>query len=78
MPGICLVYTINMVSSSICMVYVWYMPGIYLDIHGIYTTKDIHGISTKCIHGISMDIHGISFDLYTWYIRGYTWIFLAS
>ena len=40
-------------------------------------SKDIPCISTKYIHGISMDIHGILFDVYTLYILGYPWIFLA-
>ncbi len=34
------------------------------------STKYIHGIVSKDIHGISKAIHGISFDVCTWYIRG--------
>jgi hypothetical protein len=67
--GICLVYTIHIVSSSICMVYVWYIHGISLDIpcisssismvypwiYMVYHWMYIHGIYV--VHrGISMDI----------------------
>ncbi len=75
---LCSVYAWNM--PGIYHVYVD-----VLHIHGIYTVVypwiyhvypsdwiylDIPCISTKYIHGISMDIHGISFDVYTWYIHG--------
>ncbi len=63
--------------SYIYMVYTWYILGYTIYIHqtgyhdGI--SLDIPCISTKYIHGISMNIHGISFDVYTWYIRGISW-----
>ncbi len=38
----------------------------WYSILGILDHDDIPCISTKYIHGISLDIHGISFDVYTW------------
>ena len=69
MPGICLVYTIHMVSSSICMVYVWYIHGIYLDIPYISKAVDI-----PCIYHVYPSIYMV----YTQSIyMVYTWIYMV-
>ena len=69
MPGIYHVYTIHMVSSSICMVYVWYIHGIYLDIPYISKAVDI-----PCIYHVYPSIYMV----YTQSIyMVYTWMYMV-